>query len=121
MKSEHLCQIVSDLMDEINVSRESQISVDNMYNCLIHVIHDEMQDKLVPLSIGGKQRTLRISHTGIMNYQIYGRLHMIKNYYIHVLRVEGPPRNLYSAILLLLETDLIGCLKRINVTIGGGS
>ena len=56
MKSEHLRQIVSNLIDEINVSRETQQCVDVMYENLIKVVHNEMKDKLVPLSTGGRRK-----------------------------------------------------------------
>ncbi len=56
MNSEHLRQVIVNLIDEINVSRETQNSVNVMYENLIHVIQDEMKSKLEPISKGGRRK-----------------------------------------------------------------
>ncbi len=56
MNSESLCQVLNDLIDEINVTMETQSSVDKMYDKLLNVIHKEMQDKLTPIAKGGRRK-----------------------------------------------------------------
>ncbi len=56
MRSEHFCEIIVNLIDNISASRETQDCVDNMYNKLVGEIHKEMSSKLTPLSMGGKRK-----------------------------------------------------------------
>ncbi len=50
------CNVLLQLIDEINVSRESQSCVDEMYSKVVNVILNEMKDKLSPLSTNGKRK-----------------------------------------------------------------
>ncbi len=60
MNSEQFCQLIIDLIDEINVGLESQDCVDEMYNKLVKAVQDEMGEKLTPLSKGGRRKFLLV-------------------------------------------------------------
>ncbi len=44
------------MIDVINVSRESQACVDEMYDKFVKTVHDEMSSKLTPLIGGGRRK-----------------------------------------------------------------
>ena len=56
MTSEPICEILSQLIDQINLSRETQRCVDEKYELLLSVIKDEMRDKLSPVSKSGRRK-----------------------------------------------------------------
>ena len=56
MRSEQFCQLIIDLIDEINVCRETQNCVDEKYTDFVKIVHDEMNEKLTPLSKGGRRK-----------------------------------------------------------------
>ncbi len=56
MNSEQVRNVLLQLIDEINITRENQSCVDEMYSKVVNVIHAEMKDKLSPLSKSGKRK-----------------------------------------------------------------
>ncbi len=56
MNSEQVCNVLLNLIDVINTSRENQNCVDEMYDNLLDVIHNEMKERLSPLSSNGKRK-----------------------------------------------------------------
>ncbi len=74
MNSESLCQVITDLIDEVNICMETQSSVDKMYDKLLKVLHNEMQDKLTPIAKGGKRKNTSYNVIGTMTFQICGKL-----------------------------------------------
>ncbi len=56
MKSEQVCSALCQLIDQINLSRETQQHVDKMYEKLLSIIVNEMREKLSPVSKCGRRK-----------------------------------------------------------------
>ncbi len=76
MGSEQFCQLIIDLIDE------TQNCVDEKYDNFVKIVHDEMKEKLTPLSKGGDENVHHINHIGQMNYLGCGNLLMIRKTFI---------------------------------------